>query len=240
MVLGAVSDYAAVHCGYVGHHCAVWKAASFCGIKSAACDSRCIDCEYAAVDRLPVLLQRLSRFLLSLWLYSRNFRRRFFGVSVPAVRDCSVWPVFRAGCHPIWEKRNEVKLWKRKNFNQLVSLRSLWASYRWRLLPHRFCTFRCRTETEPLGLGPMSFLSCWAWFFRWYVCGAGKAAALSILYQLQSAFFGCCWWWELLRLPCSLLSFSEETVMRRVGKFIGCCLIAVSLLACTACSISIG
>ena len=28
--------------------------------------------------------------------------------------------------------------------------------------------------------------------------------------------------------------------MRRVGKFIGCCLIAVSLLACTACSISIG
>ena len=23
MVLGAVSDYAAVHCGYVGHHCAV-------------------------------------------------------------------------------------------------------------------------------------------------------------------------------------------------------------------------
>ncbi len=28
--------------------------------------------------------------------------------------------------------------------------------------------------------------------FRWYVCGAGKAAALSILYQLQSAFFGCC------------------------------------------------
>ena len=30
-----------------------------------ACDSRCIGCEYAAVDRLPVLLQRLSRFLLS-------------------------------------------------------------------------------------------------------------------------------------------------------------------------------
>ena len=27
--------------------------------------------------------------------------------------------------------------------------------------------------------------------------------------------------------------------MHRVGKFIGCCLIAVSLLACTACSISI-
>ena len=26
---------------------------------------RCIGCEYAAVDRLPVLLQRLSRFLLS-------------------------------------------------------------------------------------------------------------------------------------------------------------------------------
>ena len=25
MVLGAVSDYAAVHCGYVGHHCAVEK-----------------------------------------------------------------------------------------------------------------------------------------------------------------------------------------------------------------------
>ena len=46
---------------------------------------------------------------------------------------------------------------------------------------------------------------------------------------MQSAFFVCCWWWELLRLPCSLLSFSEETVMRRVGKFIGCCLIAVSL-----------
>ena len=54
-----------------------------------------------------------------------NTNQRFFGVSVPAVRDCSVWPVFRAGCHPIWEKRNEVKLWKRKNFNQLVSLRSL-------------------------------------------------------------------------------------------------------------------
>ena len=65
MVLGAVSDYAAVHCGYVGHHCAVLKTASFCGIKSAACDSRCIGCEYAAVDRLPVLLQLLSRFLLS-------------------------------------------------------------------------------------------------------------------------------------------------------------------------------
>ena len=28
--------------------------------------------------------------------------------------------------------------------------------------------------------------------------------------------------------------------MHRVGKFIGCCLIAVSLLACTACSVSIG
>ena len=24
------------------------------------------------------------------------------------MRDCSVCPVFRAGCHPIWEKRNEV------------------------------------------------------------------------------------------------------------------------------------
>ena len=26
--------------------------------------------------------------------------------------------------------------------------------------------------------------------------------------------------------------------MHRVGKFIGCCLIAVSLLACTACSVN--
>ena len=24
------------------------------------------------------------------------------------MRDCRVWPVFRAGCHQIWEKRNEV------------------------------------------------------------------------------------------------------------------------------------
>ena len=37
-------------------------------------------------------------------------------------------------------------------------------------------------------------------------------------------------------MPCSLLSFSEETAMRKIGKIIGCCLIAVSLLACTACS----
>ena len=26
------------------------------------------------------------------------------------MRNYSVWPVFRAGCHSIWEKRNEVKL----------------------------------------------------------------------------------------------------------------------------------
>ena len=103
-----------------------------------------------------------------------------------------------------------------------------------------FCTFRCRMESELLGPEPISFLSCWVWFFRWYVCGAGEAAALSISHPRQSARFGRCWCWELLRLPCSLLSFSEETVMHRVGKFIGCCLIAVSLLACTACSVSIG
>ena len=29
--------------------------------EAAACDSRCIGCEYAAVDRLPVLLQRLLK-----------------------------------------------------------------------------------------------------------------------------------------------------------------------------------
>lgn len=29
-------------------------------------------------------------------------------------------------------------------------------------LAHRFCTFRCRMESEPLGPGPISFLSCWA------------------------------------------------------------------------------
>lgn len=55
------------------------------------------------LDRLPVLLQRLSRFLLSMTL-QQKLPTPLFGVSVPAVRDCSVWPVFRAGCHPIWEK----------------------------------------------------------------------------------------------------------------------------------------
>ena len=32
------------------------------------------------------------------------------------------------------------------------------------------------------------------------------------------------------------LSFSEEMVMHKIGKIFGCCLIAVTLLACTACS----
>lgn len=27
-------------------------------------------------------------------------------------------------------------------------------------LAHRFCTFRCRMESEPLGPEPISFLSC--------------------------------------------------------------------------------
>ena len=44
MVLGAVSDYAAVHCDYVAITVLFEKTASFCGIKSAACDSRCIGC----------------------------------------------------------------------------------------------------------------------------------------------------------------------------------------------------
>lgn len=45
---------------------------------------------------------------------------------------------------------------------QSVSIAALIVSILPLAAPHRFCTFRCRMESEPLGPGPISFLSCWA------------------------------------------------------------------------------